>query len=70
MKPTPFVLTFAERNSPLWIRLHEYLTERLEVKRRANDNRAPQPETDFLRGEIAQLKAIRALGGKDEATGS
>jgi len=58
----PFTLTHAERISPTWMRLEEYLTKRLADKRKQNDMRAPQQDTDFLRGEIAQLKAFLALG--------
>lgn len=63
----PFTLTNADRINPLWMRLEEYLNERLEAKRRQNDARADQAATDFLRGEIAQLKALIALG-KPNAT--
>jgi hypothetical protein len=62
MTEPPFVLTQSERTSPLWGRLEEHLNKRLEAKRRQNDARVPQPDTDFLRGEIAQLKAFLALG--------
>lgn len=56
------VLTPSERTSPLWVKLETHFKGRLEDKRIANDAVKSQAETDFLRGEIAQIKALLALG--------
>lgn len=51
-----------ETRSALWQRLHAHLTERLDALRRSNDGDMSMEETQRLRGRIAQLKEILALG--------
>jgi hypothetical protein len=64
-----FTITPSEKTSPLWRRLEEHFTARLEAKRASNDSvDKTEAETNFTRGEIAQIKAFLALG-KDVATG-
>lgn len=65
----PFALTREELNEPGMKRLMAHLQERLQVKREINDKSAPLEKTEFLRGEIAQLKAITGLVKKEPATG-
>ena len=64
-----FVLTTSEINEPGMRRLMAHLDERLVVKRGMLEQRKPQDETDYLRGEIAQLRAIASLASKNPATG-
>lgn len=62
--PEPFTLNPLERQSPLWLRFVAYLDERLAQLRAANDGALDALATAELRGRIAQIKAIRALGNE------
>lgn len=55
-------LTPQEKLSPVWLKLEQFLTERIEICRRKNDGDLDQFETTALRGEIKALKRILALG--------
>jgi hypothetical protein len=58
----PFALTSSERNSALWLRLDRYWKDRLDRLRAQNDGDKSDIETANLRGRIAELKTIVALG--------
>lgn len=62
MIPKNFTLSFAERNSPAWHKIEQYLNHRLDQVRKKNDNPLSAEETATLRGEIAALKSLLALG--------
>lgn len=58
-------LTREDFESVTWRRLQELLANRLERLRRANDSIRPPSEdylTQILRGRIAELKVLQALG--------
>lgn len=58
----PELLGPHERGSATWAKLKAYLEERLAKLREKNDRRRSQQETDFLRGEIAEVKHLLSLG--------
>jgi hypothetical protein len=51
-----------ERDHALWKRIEEILTYRLETYRKQNDAQLDERQTDRLRGRIAELKDLLALG--------
>lgn len=51
-----------EIRSALWQRIHTHLAERLDALRKSNDGDLGPEDTQRLRGRIAQLKEILALG--------
>lgn len=58
-----FTLTAAEKSSPVWFKLKNYLERRLESARVRNDDARLSPDaTAALRGEIKALKGLLALG--------
>jgi hypothetical protein len=57
-----FALTEGEKAHPLWVRLKRHLEERLHDARLRNDKALTEFETAGLRGHIACLKSIIALG--------
>jgi len=57
-----FTLTPADRRNPLWLALAGHLTERLATLRAMNDADRPADKTSHLRGQIAEVKALLALG--------
>ncbi len=58
-----FALTDGEKAHPLWLRLKARLTEQLIELRAHNDNpHLTEWETAALRGRIACLKSVIALG--------
>lgn len=60
-----FYLTHEERASAVWKSVERRLREKLEKKRVENDNpELTDVETATLRGHIACLKAMLALGEK------
>jgi len=61
-KPEDYVLTTIERTSPLWIKIEQFLTQRIEKSRAMNDAPLTPEHTARLRGEIAALKALARLG--------
>lgn len=64
-----FVLTPQERSSALWRRLEEQLQKRLTQLRARNDGPHDPAETARLRGHIAALKQMIALGKEPESPG-
>lgn len=56
-----FQLTEIEKQSALWIRLREYLTERRDAFRIQNDNNLDEARTQNLRGHIQELNHILDL---------
>lgn len=64
MGMTPdFELSSGEKAHPLWAQLKAHLQEQLAGARVRNDNATlTEPETATLRGRIACLKSIIALG--------
>lgn len=60
---TEFQLTDGERSHPLWCRLRAHLQDQLAALRLRNDDASmTEPATAALRGRIASLKAVIALG--------
>lgn len=58
----PFRLNPLERATPLWARIAEHYTERLATLRAQNDQQGLSPErTEFIRGQIAECKALLQL---------
>ena len=57
-----------ERHSALWIKINKYLLERVETLRSKNDGDLDQFETARLRGRIAELKGLIALGDPSPIT--
>lgn len=51
-----------EARSAVWLKLHAYLQARLEVLRSRNDGALTHEETCTVRGRIALVKEILALG--------
>ena len=58
-RPTP-----ADLSSPLWRALSAHYTERLATLRAKNDATQPVEQTERLRGQIFEIKAL--LGLADE----
>ena len=59
----PFELTEGERHHPLWLGLRKHFADQLAAARLRNDDPAlDQHATAALRGRIAALKSIIALG--------
>lgn len=52
-----------EYTSAVWLKIKEYLEERLEMLRRKNDNSMTDVETEKLRGRIQEVKNL--LGQED-----
>ena len=60
-----FFLTDDERSSPVWESMRGHLERMLAKKRIENDNpKLTDVETATLRGHLACLKALHALGTK------
>lgn len=59
--PEIFVLTAAEKQSPVWQRLHNQLQIMLANVREQNDHVQPDNYTNFVRGKIAVLKDLISL---------
>lgn len=62
--PEVFELSLAERNSHLWQRLAKHLEGRLQKLRTENDTDLTESRTAQLRGRIAEIKALMALGNE------
>lgn len=56
-----------EIDSPLWQRLKAHLEEEIRIQRTKNDGDHDAIRTADIRGRIAQLKALLALGNLDPA---
>ena len=57
-----FKLTESEKAHPLWLRLRQHLQDQLYTLRSRNDADMDEAQTASLRGRIAMLKSIIALG--------
>ena len=57
-----FRLTDGERANPLWLKLRTHLEEKLKNCRGQNDGPLDPIQTATLRGQIATLKGLIALG--------
>lgn len=60
--PESVILTPAEVNTPVWIKLERYLRRRLDSARERNDGPLAPDETAQVRGEIRALKGLLSLG--------
>jgi anti-sigma28 factor (negative regulator of flagellin synthesis) len=60
--PEGFRLSHAERHSPVWHAIEAHLNQRLASLRMQNDGRKSIEDTEFLRGRIAELKALIDAG--------
>lgn len=59
-------LTQQERQSALWLKLEAYMTQKLADLRKQNDGDMSLEATARLRGRIAQMKFLLALGEDQE----
>lgn len=57
-----FKLEQSDLISPTWIRLQGFLKDRLDVLRLQNDHDSDPQVTAKIRGRIAEIKALLALG--------
>ena len=64
-----FRLSANDKAQPLWRSLCDALTAELELQRRKNDHAMTEQQTAALRGRIACLKEIIALGNDRPMTG-
>ena len=55
-----------EAQTAVWLKVQAYLEERLSDLRGQNDGPLDPIKTSELRGRIAQLKELRALGEQPE----
>jgi len=55
------VLSTADRQSALWLKLAKHVENRILTLRKQNDADQPESKTALLRGRIAELKALLAL---------
>ena len=55
------LLTHDDRHSPGVVKIRKHLESELASLRKYNDKSRPEAETEFTRGEIAQVKAMLAL---------
>lgn len=60
--PDSFRLSHAERHSQVWHAIEAHLNERLASLRAQNDSRKSLEDTEFLRGRIAEIKALIDAG--------
>lgn len=51
-----------DRSGPTWGRIADHLRQRIATLRAQNDKPIEQREADLLRGRIAELKDLLALG--------
>ena len=56
-----------ERQSAVWIKLRDHMVQRLTDLRSKNDGSHDAETTANLRGRIAQLKELLALGNEPES---
>lgn len=59
------ILEKHERDHALWKKFEEILNYRLDIYRRQNDAQLDERQTERLRGRIAELKDLLALGRED-----
>ena len=56
-----------EQQSAVWIKLRDHMTQRLNDLRTKNDGQHDGETTANIRGRIAQLKELLALGASPES---
>lgn len=56
------MLERGERISPLWVKISEYLVDKIEIARKQNDGNLSPQETDRLRGKIDAYKSLLEIG--------
>ena len=61
------LLSTNDRHSPLWLKLKRELEARLATLRAQNDGDKDERSTAMLRGRIAELKILLALGNEPTA---
>lgn len=61
MSAPDFRLNASDRESPLWRLLSAHITERREMLRCKLEGQQPVEKTEFLRGQIAELRALLDL---------
>ena len=62
-------LSLSERNSPAWLTVKDYLELRLSLLRRKNDNKIDGGSTEWLRGQIAEVKHLLTLDKEGDMQG-
>lgn len=55
-----------ERNSHTWAVIKAYLEDRLAMLRRKNDNKLDDASTEWLRGQIAEVKGLLSIDKDDD----
>lgn len=65
MTDGPFKLAASDVASPTWAKLERHLRARLADLRARNDNPQTADETAFLRGRIAEVKALLHTAEED-----
>ena len=58
-------LSVQEKNSPTWVTIKAHLEERLLMLRRKNDNKLDDVSTEWLRGQIAEVKSLLSIEKED-----
>jgi hypothetical protein len=56
------LLNQLERQSAVWVKIERHLAARLEILRAKNDKDLDDRKTSALRGRIAEVKHLTALG--------
>lgn len=56
------ILTPADRQSAIWLKLKEHYTQRLNTLREQNDGNLDAEATAKIRGRIAEARQFLALG--------
>lgn len=51
-----------ERKSPLWVKIEQYLNERLQSLREKNDQPTDHEKTTLTRGGIIEIKSLLSKG--------
>ena len=64
----PHLLDSNDRQSPTWRKLRTHMETRLHELRLLNDNDSDPISTAKLRGRVASLKELLALGDQDPTT--
>jgi hypothetical protein len=64
------VLTEHDRQGDPWLKIKKHFESRLAVLRQKNDKPATEAQTAVLRGRIAEVKAILALGEEQQTNPS
>lgn len=59
-------LATQERNSHTWVVIKAYLEDRLAMLRRKNDNKLDDASTEWLRGQIAEVKGLLSIDKDDD----